>query len=180
MIQHVAKRTLDLYEDKERILNYLDELMQEAAPNIRALIGPIIGAKLIRKAGGIGELAKMPASTIQILGAEKALFRALHGKGTPPKHGIIFQDPRIFKAPWWQRGKIARALAGKLSIAARVDYFTGEYIGDELLRDLERRIEEIRKKYPKPPIRKKEEKKPRPPPKGRRPPKKKRKKGKKR
>lgn len=179
MIQHVAKRTLDLYEDKEKILNYLDELMQEAAPNIRALIGPVIGAKLIRKAGGISELAKMPASTIQILGAEKALFRALHGKGTPPKHGIIFQDPRIFKAPWWQRGKIARALAGKLSIAARVDYFTGEYIGDELLRDLERRIEEIKKKYPKPPIRKKEGKKPRAPPKGKRPPKRK-KRGKKR
>ncbi len=175
MIQHVARRTLDLYDDKEKILEYLDELMQEAAPNIRALIGSVIGAKLIRKAGGLGELAKMPASTIQILGAEKALFRALHGKGTPPKHGIIFQDPRIFKAPWWQRGKIARALAGKLSIAARVDYFTGEYIGDELLRDLERRIEEIKKKYPKPPIKKKEEKKPRPPPKGKKPPKKKKK-----
>lgn len=179
MIQHVARRTLDLYEDKERILDYLDELMQEAAPNIRALIGSVIGAKLIRKAGGLNELAKMPASTIQILGAEKALFRALHGKGTPPKHGIIFQDPRIFKAPWWQRGKIARALAGKLSIAARVDFFTGEYVGDELLRDLERRIEEIKKKYPKPPIKKKEEKKPKPP-RGKRPPKKRKKKGKKR
>ena len=180
MIQHIARRTLDLYKDKERILEYLDELMQEAAPNIRALIGSVIGAKLIRKAGGIGELAKMPSSTIQILGAEKALFRALHGKGTPPKHGIIFQDPRIFKAPWWQRGKIARALAGKLTIAARVDYFTGEYIGDELLRDLERRIEEIKKKYPKPPIKKREEKKPRPPPKGKKPHKKRKKKGKKR
>jgi len=154
--------------------------MQEAAPNIRALIGSVVGAKLIRKAGGLAELAKMPASTIQILGAEKALFRALHGKGTPPKHGIIFQVPRIFRAPWWQRGKIARALAGKLSIAARVDFYSGEYIGDELLRDLERRIEEIKKKYPKPPIRKKEERKPRPPPRGKRPPKsKKKKKGKK-
>ena len=181
MIQHVAKRTLDLYADKEKILKYLDALMQEAAPNIRALIGSVVGAKLIRKAGGLAELAKMPASTIQILGAEKALFRALHGKGTPPKHGIIFQDPRIFRAPWWQRGKIARALAGKLSIAARVDFYSGEYIGDELLRDLERRIEEIKKKYPKPPIRKKEERKPRPPPRGKRPPKlKKKKKGKKR
>lgn len=180
MIQHVARRTLDLYADKEKILKYLDALMQEAAPNIRALIGSVVGAKLIRKAGGLAELAKMPASTIQILGAEKALFRALHGKGTPPKHGIIFQDPRIFRAPWWQRGKIARALAGKLSIAARVDFYSGEYIGDELLRDLERRIEEIKKKYPKPPIRKKEERKPRPPPRGKRPPKsKKKKKGKK-
>lgn len=154
MIQHVARRTLDLFDDKEKVLDYLDELMREAAPNIRALVGPVVGAKLIRKAGGLAELAKMPASTIQILGAEKALFRALQGRGTPPKHGIIFQDPRVFKAPWWQRGKIARALAGKLSIAARVDHFSGEYVGDELLRDLERRIEEIKKKYPKPPIKK--------------------------
>ena len=172
MIQRVAARTLDLYEDKEKILKYLDALMQEAAPNIRALVGSIVGAKLIRKAGGLAELAKMPASTIQILGAEKALFRALQGRGTPPKHGIIFQDPRIFKAPWWQRGKIARTLAGKLSIAARVDYFSGEYIGDELLRDLERRIEEIKKKYPKPPIKKKIPEKPAPRPR-RRPPRKK-------
>ena len=153
MIQHFAKRTLDLYEDKRKVLKYLDDLMMETAPNIRALVGSVIGAKLIRKAGGLAELAKMPASTIQILGAEKALFRALAGKGTPPKHGIIFQDPRIFKSPWWQRGKIARALAGKLAIAARVDYFSGEYIGDELLKELEGRIEEIKKKYPKPPPR---------------------------
>jgi len=155
MIQEVARRALDLYDQKARILKYLDELMKETAPNIRALVGSVIGAKLIRKAGGLAELAKMPASTIQILGAEKALFRALQGRGTPPKHGIIFQDPRIFRSPWWQRGKIARALAGKLAIAARVDYFSGEYIGDELLAELERRIEEIKKKYPKPPVAKK-------------------------
>ncbi|MHA1615939.1 MAG: C/D box methylation guide ribonucleoprotein complex aNOP56 subunit [Candidatus Njordarchaeales archaeon] len=155
MMQEVARRALDLYDQKARILQYLDNLMKETAPNIRALVGSVIGAKLIRKAGGLAELAKMPASTIQILGAEKALFRALQGRGTPPKHGIIFQDPRIFRAPWWQRGKIARALAGKLAIAARVDYFSGEYIGDELLAELERRIEEIKKKYPKPPTVKK-------------------------
>ncbi len=153
-IKAICRLALKIEEERRNIMKYLDDLMSEAAPNIKSLVGPVIGAKLIRKAGGLEQLAKMPASTIQILGAEKALFRSLHGRGTPPKHGIIFQDPRIFKSPRWQRGKIARALASKLAIAARVDYFTGEYIGDELLASLERRIKEIKAKYPKPPVKK--------------------------
>lgn len=151
-IKAICKLALDMESERKKTMEYLDELMKEAAPNIRSLIGPVIGAKLIRRAGGLEQLAKMPASTIQVLGAEKALFRALHGRGTPPKHGIIFQDPRVFKSPKWQRGKIARALAGKLAIAARVDYFSGEFIGDELVTELEKRIEEIKAKYPKPPV----------------------------
>ncbi len=164
-IKAICKLALDIEEERRKMMEYLDELMEEAAPNIKSLVGPIIGAKLIRKAGGLEQLAKMPASTIQILGAEKALFRSLHGRGTPPKHGIIFQDPRIFKSPRWQRGKIARALAGKLAIAARVDYFSGEFIGDELLTSLEKRIAEIKEKYPEPPKiqRKKEGRKPKKP-----------------
>jgi len=153
-IKAICRLALKIEEERRNIMKYLDDLMSEAAPNIKSLVGPVIGAKLIRKAGGLEQLAKMPASTIQILGAEKALFRSLHGRGTPPKHGIIFQDPRIFKSPRWQRGKIARALASKLAIAARVDFFTGEYIGDELLSSLERRIKEIKAKYPKPPAKK--------------------------
>jgi nucleolar protein 56 len=85
------------------------------------------------------------------LGAEKALFRSLKTKARPPKHGIIFQHPLIHDAKRWQRGKIARALAGKLSIAARVDAFGGKYAGDDLKADLEKRIEEIRERYEKPP-----------------------------
>ena len=157
-IKAICRLALEIQDERQRIMEYLDDLMKEAAPNIRSLIGPVIGAKLIRRAGGLEQLAKMPASTIQILGAEKALFRALHGRGTPPKHGIIFQDPRVFKSPRWQRGKIARALAGKLAIAARVDYFSGEYIGDELASELEKRIEEIKIKYPKPPLKKEKKK----------------------
>ncbi|MEM2538507.1 MAG: C/D box methylation guide ribonucleoprotein complex aNOP56 subunit, partial [Candidatus Methanomethylicia archaeon] len=89
-------------------------------------------------------------STIQVLGAEKALFRALRTGTKPPKHGVIFQCQEIHGAPKWQRGKIARALAGKLSIAAKVDAFSGVYIGEELKKDLYKRIEEIKKLYPKP------------------------------
>ncbi|RLI27874.1 MAG: C/D box methylation guide ribonucleoprotein complex aNOP56 subunit, partial [Candidatus Hecatellales archaeon] len=97
------------------------------------------------------ELARLPSSTIQVLGAEKALFRALRRGGRPPKHGIIFQHPFIHQAPRWQRGKIARALAGKISIAAKVDVFSGNRIGDRLKADLEKRVAEIREKYRKPP-----------------------------
>jgi nucleolar protein 56 len=93
----------------------------------------------------------MPASTIQVLGAEKALFRALRTGGKPPKHGVIFQHPAIHRSPKWQRGKIARALAAKLAIAARIDAFTGEYRADELREQLEERIKEIKTLYAKPP-----------------------------
>jgi len=150
-LKEIAGLILEMYETKDNLEQYLRHLMEDTCPNITALVGPTIGAKLIRKAGGLRQLALKPASTIQVLGAEKALFRALRGRGTPPKHGIIFVHPLIFKAPWWQRGKIARALATKLAIAARVDYFSKEYIGDELKNELLMRVKEIKKKYPKPP-----------------------------
>lgn len=143
----------DMYSMRESLEKYIDQTMDEVAPNVKALIGSLIGARLISLAGGLEELAKMPASTIQVLGAEKALFRALRTGARPPKHGVIFQCPEIHRAPKWQRGKIARALAGKLTIAARVDAFTGTYIADELKSDLDKRIEDIKKIYAKPPKR---------------------------
>ena len=129
----------------------MDSVMEEVAPNTRAIGGSLLGARLLALAGGLLNLAKLPASTIQVLGAEKALFRSLKTKARPPKHGIIFQHPLIHDAKRWQRGKIARALAGKLAIAARVDAFNGEYMGDRLKADLEKRIDEIRERYEKPP-----------------------------
>lgn len=105
-------------------------------------------------AGGLERLARLPASTIQVLGAEKALFRFLKtGRGSP-KHGVIFQHPLIHTAPKWQRGKIARALATKISIAARIDYFSKEDRGAQLREALEKRVEEIRRKYASPPVKK--------------------------
>jgi nucleolar protein 56 len=100
-------------------------------------------------------LAKVSSSTIQLLGAEKALFRHLREGGRPPKHGIIFQHPLIHNAPSWQRGKIARAFAGKIAIAAKLDYNRGAFMGETLTGELKRRVEEIRKKYPKAPASKK-------------------------
>ena len=150
-IQDMCRKVLGLYEVRQSLERYVDSVMDEVAPNIRTIGGSLLGARLLALAGGLMNLAKMPASTIQVLGAEKALFRSLKTKVRPPKHGIIFQHPLIHDAKRWQRGKIARALAGKLSIAARVDAFSGKYAGDELKADLEKRVEEIRKRYEKPP-----------------------------
>lgn len=150
-IQAMCKNTLELYDVRQSLEKYVDSIMDEVAPNIRALAGSLLGARLIALAGGLTNLAKLPASTVQILGAEKALFRSLRTGARPPKHGIIFQHSLIHKAKRWQRGKVARALAGKLTIAARVDAFSGKYMGDKLKVYLEKRIEEIKEKYGEPP-----------------------------
>jgi len=158
-IRSLSDTTLALYGVRRKLEKYIDEAMKEVAPNIRGLVGPLLGARLISLAGGLNKLATLPASTIQVLGAEKALFRALRTGGKPPKHGVIFQHPAIHKSPRWQRGKIARALAAKLAIAARIDAFTGEYKADILKEELEKRIEEIKTLYAKPPARKPREEK---------------------
>ncbi|MCX8171005.1 MAG: C/D box methylation guide ribonucleoprotein complex aNOP56 subunit [Candidatus Bathyarchaeota archaeon] len=150
-IQKLSKNILQLYEARANLEKYIDALMEDVAPNLRELAGPSLGARLIALAGGLENLAKMPASTVQVLGAEKALFRSLRTGAKPPKHGVIFQHSLVFRAKKWLRGKIARALAGKLSIAARTDVFTGNYIGDKLKEELLQRVREIEEKYPSPP-----------------------------
>lgn len=145
MVQEIAQKALALSSLRRFLLNRLEQLMKEEAPNITAIIGSKIGAKLIKEIGGLKKMAESPSSTIQVIGAEKALFRALRGKGSPPKHGIIFQDPRIHNAPEDQRGKIARAIANKLAIAARVDYFGERKISERLNRELGERIKEIKR-----------------------------------
>lgn len=146
-IAELAYAILQLTALRERLVGYLEDSMRREAPNITGLVGPIIGAKLIAKAGGLEKLAKMPASTIQVLGAEKALFRAIRSGGKPPKHGIIFQHTLIHQAPKRIRGKIARTLAAKLAIAARVDYYTKEDISERLRKELNERVKEIRSAY---------------------------------
>ena len=150
-IQTLSRDTLRLYEARRSLEGYMDSLMEEVAPNIKALVGSLLGARLIALTGGLGNLARMPASTVQVLGAEKALFRSLKTGTRPPKHGIIFQHTLIHEAKRWQRGKMARAIAGKLAIAARSDAYSGKYHGDDLKAGLERRIKEIQEKYDEPP-----------------------------
>ena len=150
ILQGCAREVFALYEFRERIAEYIDGLMAQVAPNMRAVVGGSIGARLISLAGGLKELSRSPASTLQVLGAEKALFRALRSRARPPKHGVIYQYPEVRGAPKWQRGKIARALAGKLSIAARVDAMSGEFVGDKLVAGLKTRIADIKAKYKEP------------------------------
>lgn len=152
-IKDFCALALELFALRKRVEAYLVELMNDVAPNLTALIGPTLSAKLISLAGGLESLARMPASTIQVLGAEKALFRALRTGTRPPKHGLIFQHALLHQSPRWQRGKIARALAGKLAIAARLDAFEGEFKGEELRREIEERVKEIKEKYRRPPRR---------------------------
>ncbi len=150
-IQNLCKDIISLYELRETLEKYLDETMEEVAPNVKALTGSLLGARLIALAGGLTNLAKRPASTIQVLGAEKALFRSLKTGTRPPKHGIIFQHTYLHEAKRWHRGKIARAFAGKLAIAARIDAFGSGQVSENLKASLEKRIEEIREKYAEPP-----------------------------
>ncbi|MHC1582042.1 MAG: NOP5/NOP56 family protein [Candidatus Syntropharchaeia archaeon] len=137
------KRKVDATIDDLR--ERLGEKMKMLAPNLSELIGPLLAAKLISVTGGIENLAKLPSSSIQILGAEKALFRYKQGKGTPPKHGILFRHPAVRSAKAKDRGKISRVLASKISLAAKADSFTGNFIADKLKRDFEKFVNSIKK-----------------------------------
>lgn len=152
-IQILARSALELFRAREHIESSIQRKMKAEAPNLAAVSGPIIGARLISLAGGQARLAGMPASTVQLLGAEKAMFRHLKDNSRPPKHGVIFQHSFIHKAPYWQRGKIARALAGKISIAAKADFYGDRDIASELMSSLESRIEDIRSQHSQPPKR---------------------------
>lgn len=150
-IQALSKSVLEMYDLRKNMENYVNKTMEEVAPNTKAVAGALLGARLIAIAGSLQNLAMKPASTIQVLGAEKALFRSLKTGARPPKHGLIFQHALLHDAKRWQRGKIARVLAGKLAIAARIDAFGGKYVGDKLKADIDKRLEEIREKYKEPP-----------------------------
>ncbi len=149
-VRGLAEQTRDLVRRRSSLDAYIEEKMGELAPNVAHLAGPIIGARLLALAGGLEEMARMPSSTIQLLGAEKALFRHLRKGSKPPKHGILFQHPWVHNAPYWQRGAIARGLAAKLAIAARADAHTGRFVAGELKAQVEALVEDVRKTHEKP------------------------------
>ncbi|MEW5937811.1 MAG: ribosomal biogenesis protein [Candidatus Thermoplasmatota archaeon] len=138
-------------QSKNLIEMYVRLVMLEIAPNISKVTGELLGARLLALAGGLGRMAKMPSSTIQILGAEKAFFRHVKEGTSPPKHGVLFQHPLVHRAPSWQRGRIARLLANKIALAARADFFGGREIGDKLVEEIRSGVEEIERRYPTPP-----------------------------
>ena len=142
-LKEYATQISNLYNLREHLEKYVDYVMKEIAPNTRELAGSVIGARLIALAGGLDKLAKKPSSTIQLLGAEKALFRYLRGRGRSPKYGLLFTHQLVQNAPQEKRGKIARVLASRLSIAIKMDYYGNEDKSKELKEDLEKRIKKI-------------------------------------
>lgn len=142
-IETFAKRVISLAEYRQKLHTYLLEKMHTIAPNLSALIGEMVGARLISHAGSLTNLAKYPASTVQILGAEKALFRALKTKGNTPKYGLIFHSSFIGRAKQRNKGRISRYLANKASIASRIDCFLDtatSAFGERLKEQVEERL----------------------------------------
>jgi len=139
----LADRVVALDDEATQLRQYVEETMPTVAPNLSALAGPVLAARLVSLAGSLESLAKQPSGTVQVLGAEDALFAHLQGPAPSPKHGIIYTHEFVHNTPKENRGSAARALAGKLSIAARIDYYSGDR-RPELERELAKRMETIR------------------------------------
>ncbi|MGM5488459.1 MAG: NOP5/NOP56 family protein [Nanobdellota archaeon] len=138
VMMSLARRIQGLYEERGTLESYLEHKMKRLCPNVLALSGVHVGAKLLELAGSLKHLSELPASTVQLLGAEKALFRHIRQGSKCPKYGVLLQHQFVASAE--HKGKAARALADKISIAAKVDYFDGDYIGDMLKAKLEKRF----------------------------------------
>ncbi|ESR53317.1 Nop domain-containing protein [Citrus sinensis] len=143
-VQMFAQRVMDLSEYRKKLYEYLVTKMNDIAPNLASLIGEVVGARLISHAGSLTNLAKCPSSTLQILGAEKALFRALKTRGNTPKYGLIFHSSFIGRASARNKGRMARYLANKCSIASRIDCFAEKnttIFGEKLREQVEERLD---------------------------------------
>lgn len=155
LLKGFAESVCSLYERRKQIEAYIESSMETLAPNLTMLAGPMLGARLISIAGSLEKLAAFPSSTIQVIGANKALFKHLRARAPSPKHGIIYSHPLINTSPWWMRGKVARALAAKLSLAARIDFYSAKK-EPSLEGELEEKIRKIRDANPKPPQKRQE------------------------
>jgi nucleolar protein 56 len=152
-IKALASVAKHVANERKAIESYVEHTVRQLAPNVSELAGPIIAARLVALAGSVEELARVPAGTVQLLGAERALFRHLRTGSRPPKHGVLFQHPLVHRAPRWQRGAIARVLAGRIAMAARADAYTKRHIAPELQRSLEAAVAEIRRRKAERPAR---------------------------
>ncbi len=140
ILKEMAENELRLIGLNEKLLEYIKETSERLMPNITGMIDYKIAAELLSKAGSVEKLAVMPASTIQLLGAEKALFKHLKFGSKPPKYGALFKMQEIANANREDRGRIARVYATKLAIAARADAFSKNYIADRLNEDLKKAL----------------------------------------
>ncbi|OGI64158.1 hypothetical protein A2642_00320 [Candidatus Nomurabacteria bacterium RIFCSPHIGHO2_01_FULL_39_10] len=139
----LAQQILSFYTLRQQHEQYLETVMKQYCPNIQSLAGTTIAARLIELAKGLKHLALLPASTVQLLGAEKALFRHLKTGNRSPKHGVIINHPLVQNAKRTEKGRSARLLADKLSLCARLDYFKGEFKAEQYKKEL---IEKLKSK----------------------------------
>ncbi|SFG80027.1 nucleolar protein 56 [Halopelagius inordinatus] len=139
----LAERVVALADERDDLRSFIETRAPTVAPNLSEMAGPVLAARLVALAGGLESLAKKPSGTVQVLGAEDALFAHLRGRGSSPKHGVIFTHEYVRGTHPENRGSAARAFAGKLAIAARIDHYAGDFRPD-LHEELRERMETIR------------------------------------
>jgi nucleolar protein 56 len=139
----LAERVVDLADEADDCRAFVEQTAPAVAPNLGRMAGLVLAARLIALAGGLGELAKKPSGTVQVLGAEDALFAHLAGRAPSPKHGVIYTHDYVRNTRPDDRGSAARALAGKLTIAARIDHYAGD-LRPGIHEELDDRIAAIR------------------------------------
>lgn len=147
VIKNWAETVASLQSQLDRIESTIRELAFEHLPSLSAIAGPLIAAKLCVAAHGRMRLARLPAGTVQILGAEKAFFSHLKQGTKTPKHGLIYSHVLISRSPKPVRGRISRMLAARMSLAARIDAFDGKPWGEDEFRSIEERVEKIKQQY---------------------------------
>lgn len=145
LIQNYAESLKELYKIKKDITKYLEKIVPEEMPNTNALLGSILAARLLALGGSLERIAKLPSSTVQLLGAERSLFKFLRGREVkkPPKFGILFLHPDISGTRRELQGKVARLLSSKLTLALRTDFYTKRDNSKEILEDYKKRLEKI-------------------------------------
>merc|ERR1712129_633280 len=146
-IKHLCQQVIEIQEYRGQLYEYLKNRMLAIAPNLTVLVGELVGARLIAHAGSLMNLAKHPASTVQILGAEKALFKALKTKHDTPKYGLIYHAQLVGQASSKMKGKVSRMLAAKAALACHVDALgdeTNTDLGIEHRAKVEARIRQVR------------------------------------
>ncbi|MFC6988299.1 NOP5/NOP56 family protein [Haloplanus sp. GCM10025708] len=141
----LSRRVRELDDEAADLRAFIERTAPAVAPNLCEMAGPVLTARLVSLAGGLEPLAKMPSGTVQVLGAEDALFAHLAGRAPSPKHGVIFTHEYVHGTRPEDRGSAARAFAGKLAIAARIDHYSGDY-RPEIHEELADRIATIRER----------------------------------
>lgn len=142
-VKRFSKSLLDMSKTRDKLSEYVENLSKETMPNTSAVAGPLLAARLVALAGGLERMAKMPSSKVQLLGAEKALFRHLKGQGKAPKYGILFSNADVQQAEKHLKGKVARLIASRISMASKIDFYSKKDQTVQMKKELERKLKNI-------------------------------------